>query len=266
VEEGASVVIAGRRRRSGEAVAESLGKAALFIAADVLQESDVRRLVEDTVERLGRIDCVINNAGSTSNTSSIVGTHAEALDPDFALHVRAAFLTMKYAAPSMLARGTGCFINMSSISAHRAGLNSFGYEVAKAALVHLTRCAAIELGEGGVRVNSISPGPTLTGIFAKPSGDDPDDADAALHAIESAFARVLPFLQPMRGMVHVEDIANAALFLASDEARYVNGHDLIVDGGITAGRPASQMKATWDLLASSIASAGVLRSARGDAS
>jgi NAD(P)-dependent dehydrogenase (short-subunit alcohol dehydrogenase family) len=140
--EGAQVVIAGRRHRAGNALAASLGERSMFIAADVTREDDMRELVERSLERFGRIDCVISNAGTSSATGLIADTDPKAFDHDFALHVRAPFLAMKYASPAMVARHTGSFINMSSISAHRAGFNVFGYEVAKAALVHLTRCAA----------------------------------------------------------------------------------------------------------------------------
>jgi NAD(P)-dependent dehydrogenase (short-subunit alcohol dehydrogenase family) len=211
----------------------------------VTREDDLKGLIDQTLAHFGQIDGVVSNAGAASATGEIPNSDPADLDRDYALHVRAPFLAMKFAAPAMIARGTGSFINMSSVSAHRAGFNTFGYEVAKAALVHLTRCAAIEFGEHGVRANSISPGPTLTGIFAKHSGAEPAAAERAQDETAAVFARLLPQVQALRGMIRAEDIANAALFLASDESRYVNGHDLIVDGGITAGRPASTRKAGW---------------------
>src|SRR5262249_34830821 len=215
-QEGAHVVVAGRRREAGEAVAASL-RGAVFVRADVTSEEDIRALVETTLLRFGRIDCVVSNAGSASSTGAIADTDPKAFDHDLAVHVRAPFLAMKYASPSMVARRTGSLINMSSISAHRAGFNTFGYEVAKAAVVHLTRCAAIELGEHGVRVNSISPGPTRTPIFAKTAGASPEDAEQGIENVEAVFATLLPAVQAMPGMVHAEDIAAAAVFLASDE-------------------------------------------------
>lgn len=256
--EGAAVVLAGRRRDLGEAAARELGPGALFVACDVTRESDIRALVEATLDRFGRVDCVVSNAGGGSATTAFATTDAADFDRDIALHLRAAFLAIKYASPAMAARGKGCFINMSSLSAHRAGFNVFGYEVAKAALGHLTRCAAIELGEQGIRVNAISPGPTLTGIFAKHVGaqDTGGAAEAELGGIEAAFGGLLPALQPLPGMVKAEDIAAAALFLASDEARYINGHDLVVDGGISAGRPAATMRASWQALATALQPSG----------
>ena len=258
VEEGARVVVAGRRRAAGSALVASLGEHATFVAADVTREDDIRRLVEETLRRFGRIDCVISNAGATSATVAIADTDPRAFDHDLAVHVRAPFLAMKYASPAMVARRRGSFIHMSSISAKQAGFNVFGYEVAKAALVHLARCAALELGEKGVRVNCVSPGPTRTGIFAKAGGVRDDVADERMEAVETAFANLLPAVQAMPGMIRAEDVANAAVFLASDEARYVNGHDLVVDGGISAGRPAATMKAGWQALAEGLRAAGVV--------
>ena len=100
-----------------------------------------------------------------------------------------------------------------------------------------------------MRVNSISLGPTQTPIFAKAAGASPEDAERGIENVEAAFSALLPTVQAMPGMIQAEDIAAAAVFLASDEARFVNGHDLIVDGGITAGRPAATMKAAWRTLA-----------------
>jgi len=234
--------------RDDSSLKAELGLDAVFIQTDVTQEGDIRALIERTLDRFDRIDCVVSCAGTGSRTADIVNTVAAHLDHDFALHVRAAFLMMKYAAPSMVKRRSGSFINMSSVSAHRVGFNAFGYEVAKAALVHFTRCAAIELGESGVRVNSISPGPTLTNIFAPLAGESIEDDEVLAARVEAAFCELLPSIQPMPGMARVEDIANAAVFLASDDARFVNGHDLIVDGGLCAGRPASVRSAAFKAL------------------
>ena len=251
--EGARVVVSGRRKDVGAALAASLGNGAFFVAADVAQPGDVENLVARTLERFGRIDCLVNNAGAQSATTLVAASTLEAFDHDLAVHVRAPFLAIRAAAPAMIARGSGSIINMSSVSGRAAGWNPFGYEVAKAALVHLTRCAALELGEKGIRVNCISPGPTLTGIFAKaPGAGDADAADARIGEIRAAFDALLPEVQAMPGMIAAEDIAAAALFLASDDARYVNGHDLVVDGGITAGRPAKTMAAGWSALSAAL--------------
>src|ERR1044071_7072548 len=198
--EGAHVVAAGRRRDAGEELVRALAGRSTFVAADVTREEDIKSLVESALDRFGKIDCVISNAGSTSKTGPIADTEPAAFDHDFAVHVRAPFLAMKYAVPSMAERGSGSFIHMSSISANRAGLNVFGYEVAKAALVHLTRCAALELGEKGIRVNAISPGPTATGIFAKAGGVPDDAADTTAAPVEKAVAGLLPGAQETAGL------------------------------------------------------------------
>lgn len=256
--EGAVVVVAGRRKDVGEDLARQLGHGAVFVATDVARPADVEALVKTTVSRFGRIDMVVNNAGSTSMTGPIAETDPAAFDADLAVHLRAPFLAMKFASPTMAARGGGSFINMSSISGIRAGYNVFGYEVAKAALVHLTRCAALELGEKGIRVNAISPGPTRTGIFAKAGGVAAGTADSRMAEVERAFASILPAVQALPGMIHAEDVANAAVFLASDDARFINGHDLVIDGGIVAGQPAAAMRAGWEALGSGLAKAGVV--------
>src|ERR1700752_1423771 len=102
--EGAQVVVGGRRREAGNALASSLGEGAMFVATDVAREGDVKALVETTLERFRRIDCVISNAGSASTTGAIADTDPKALDHDFVMHVRAPFLAMKYASPSMASR------------------------------------------------------------------------------------------------------------------------------------------------------------------
>jgi NAD(P)-dependent dehydrogenase (short-subunit alcohol dehydrogenase family) len=132
---------------------------------------------------------------------------------------------------------------MASIVGHRAGIGSLAYSTAKAAVLHLTRCAAIELGEHGVRVNSISPGPVVTGIFGKAMGVAEGAADRGADDVRAAFAEILPQVQPLPGVGSADDVARAALFLASDDSRFVNGHDLVVDGGSTIGRPAPVMRA-----------------------
>jgi NAD(P)-dependent dehydrogenase (short-subunit alcohol dehydrogenase family) len=242
VAEGARVVIAGRRRQQGEAVATALGAAASFIRADVSSEADVRSMIDHTLERFGRLDCLFNNAGGPSQTGSIAEVDIAAFDAALAVHLRGALLGMKYAAPTMVSRGCGSIVNMASVAGHRAGFTTVGYSTAKAAVIHLSRCAAVELGQHGVRVNSLSPGPVLTGIFGKAGASDHGEADRRAERMRTVFEQLLPAVQSIPRMSMPDDIAHAALFLASDESSLVNGHDLIVDGGITAGRPASIMR------------------------
>jgi NAD(P)-dependent dehydrogenase (short-subunit alcohol dehydrogenase family) len=239
VAEGARVVIAGRRREKGKQVAAALGAAASFIRTDVSVETDVRAMIEHAVEKFGRLDCLVNNAGTGSRHVEIANVDLEEFDAAIGVHLRGVLAGMKYAVPVMAAQGSGSIINVASINGVRAGLGGHYYSAAKAASIHLTRCAAVELGEKGVRVNSLSPGPIVTGIFGKGAGFEHDEADERVEYAEAAIAAVLPRWQPLPRVGTVDDIAQAALFLASDASRLITGHNLVVDGGITAGWPVS---------------------------
>ena len=198
------------------------------------------------------IDCLFNNAGTPSRTGGVAAIDIAEFDMAIAVHVRGPLLGMKYAAPAMLREHSGSIINMASINGLRAGFGTLGYSTAKAAVIHLSRCAAVELGEHGIRVNSISPGPVLTGIFGKASGCSDNQADRDAARVKVAFDELLPRVQPIPRMGAPDDIAHAALYLASDESSFVNGLDLVIDGGITAGRPASIMQRERKLFAASL--------------
>lgn len=156
---------------------------------------------------------------------------------------------IKYAAGPMLASGSGSIINVASVSGVLAGWSPLDYSVAKAAVLHLTRCAAIELGERGVRTNSISPGPIPTGIQLRATGADRDTAERAAPALKSLFATALRSWQPIPRVGEPDDVADAIVWLASDASSFVNGQDLAIDGGLSAGRPASVSTATYAELA-----------------
>src|SRR5262245_38635550 len=170
VSHGAKVVIAGRRHETGRRLAERLGAAAVFVRTDVSIEADVKAMIELAVKRFGRLDCLFNNAGVPSQRSGIADLDLDAFDVAMAIHLRGSLAGIKYAAPVMIEQVSGSIINTASINGVRAGLAGIDYCVAKAAVIHLTRCAAVELGEKGIRVNCISPGPVATGIFAKGGG------------------------------------------------------------------------------------------------
>src|SRR6516165_5737707 len=242
VEEGARVVIAGRRRERGEQLARALGEFARFVRTDVAVEADVRAMIEQTITWFGRIDCLVNNAGTGSQWVRIAEVDLDRFDAAIAVHVRGALAAMKYAVPIMAAQRSGSVINVASVNGVRAGLGGLYYSVAKAAAIHLTHCAAVELGEKGIRVNTISPGPIVTGIFGKGQGLAPDEADAQPQLAEAAIASVLPRWQALGRVGQPDDIAQAALFLAGDASRLVSGHNLVVDGGIVAGWPAAAVR------------------------
>ena len=235
--EGAAVVIGARRREEGEALAAKLNGD--FVRTDVSVEADVEALVTRTADRPGRLDVLVNSAGDPGPGGSIADVDLDRFQKTFAVHLGGVLLGMKHASRVMLRQGHGSIVNIASTTGRLAGWSGLGYSTAKAAVIHLTRGAAVELGEKGIRVNSISPGPILTGIFAKGAGMDPAEADRTAAGLESAFLTTLDNYQPIRRAGCPDDVAAAALWLASDASRFVTGHDLVVDGGISAGRPAS---------------------------
>ena len=239
VAEGARIVIAGRRAAEGEALAERLGADCIFLRTDVTVDAEVRALIELAVEKFGRLDCLFNNAGGPAQVGGIEGLEADRFDAAIAVLLRSVMLGMKYAAPHMKKQGSGSIINNGSVAGRLAGYSSsLVYGAAKAAVIHLTKCVAMELGESGIRVNSISPGLIATGIFGKALGLSTEDAEKTPAAIRNAYATAQPI--PRAGMT--DDIAYAAVFLASDESGFINGHDLVIDGAITGGRNWSQQQ------------------------
>lgn len=231
--EGAKVVLTGRREAEGKAVAAGIGAAALFIKADATLEADWKRVVEGTLSRFGRLDVLFNNAGGPAPTGSITSVPVEGFDAAMALLVRSVMLGIKHAAPILMQQKSGSIINNGSIAGHQAGYSSsMIYGAAKAAVNHLSRCAAMELGEHNVRVNSISPGAIATGIMAKALGMEAGKADQIAEQMKRHSAKVQPI--PRAGIT--DDIANCAVFLASDTSTFINGIDIIVDGGLLGGR------------------------------
>ena len=239
VQEGASVVIAGRRAALGKQIANELGAACDFKQTDVTDEAQVEALIGFTVGKYGRVDCLFNNAGGPAPVGGIETIPADGFDAAVAVLFRSVMLGMKHVAPVMLRQGSGSIINNGSVAAHRAGLSSsMIYSAAKAAVVHLTRCVAMQLGESSVRVNSISPGGVATGIFGKSAGLSEEQAEQTAEIVKGALARMQPV--PRAGLT--DDIALAAVFLASDESSFVNGHDLVVDGGLIGGQRWSEQQ------------------------
>jgi NAD(P)-dependent dehydrogenase (short-subunit alcohol dehydrogenase family) len=228
VQQGASVVIAGRREEEGRAIEKRIG--ARFIRADVANEADIKAMIGKAVEWFGRLDCLVNNAGVPAPMVSITQVDVATIDQVLAVNVKGVLLGVKHAAPVMLAQRSGSIINISSMAALRGGLSGHVYSASKGAVTALTRSAAAELGEKGVRVNSISLGAIVTGIFGKNAGLEGSKADKVAGLVKDAFATIQPI--PRAGMP--EDVARAAVFLASDGSGFVTGQDVVVDGGHTA--------------------------------
>jgi len=232
-QEGASVLIAARREKEGRAIADALGDRVDFLKTNVSREADVKAMIDYALSRFGRLDCLFNNAGCPAPVGGIESIPLEGYEAAMAVLLGGVLLGMKHAAPVMKAQGSGSIINNGSVAGLRAGYSSsLIYAAAKAAVIHLTKCVAMELGESNVRVNCICPGGIATGIFGKALGLPTEKAEETAETMKQALGQ----WQPIRRSGLVDDIAMAAVFLASDESTFVNGHDLVVDGGLIGGR------------------------------
>lgn len=233
VAEGAKVVIADIQDERGGALAEELGPSTTYVRTNVAVEDDVARAVSAAVERWGRLDVIFNNAGFGGVGGPIEDLDMNAYDDTMNVLLKGVFMGAKHAARQMKAQGSGVIINTASIAGLQAGFGPVVYSAAKAAVAHFSRCLAVELAPFGIRVNAICPGVIVTNIFTNSLGVPAEMREALLPKIDSALASWAPL-----GRSGIpEDIANAALWLASPEAAYVTGQALTVDGGLTAGRP-----------------------------
>lgn len=227
VTEGARVVVADLQDAKGHTLVDTLGGAAVYQHADVAEEHDVKAAIGRALDEFGRLDCMFNNAGFGGTVGPIESTPVEEYDRTMNVLLRGVFLGMKHAAPVMKAQGSGSIISTASVAGLGGGRGPHIYSAAKAAIINLTRSVALELGESGVRVNCICPGGIATPLLAKGLGGSDDAVDLVRGALAN--------LQAIKRSGIPEDIANAALWLASDESSFVNGHALVVDGGLTAG-------------------------------
>ena len=232
-EQGATVVFCGRRQALGDEVAARIGGSVEFVRTDMTIEAEVAKLINDTAERHGRVDILFNNAGGPAPRCSIADVDMAELRSAMDVLINSVVLGMKYAAPIMKAQGSGSIINNASVAAHQAGWSSSTfYSMCKAAVLHLSRCVAMEMGECGVRVNTVSPGAIATGIFGKVFGLSDEKAEESAALVEQAFANN----QPIKRAGMPDDIAQATLFLASDESSFLTARDIVVDGGMLGGR------------------------------
>jgi NAD(P)-dependent dehydrogenase (short-subunit alcohol dehydrogenase family) len=226
--EGAAVLLTDIQDARGQRIAEELGERSRYLHCDVAAEPDVANAVDTAVREFGRLDCMFNNAG-------IVGTHGgideipiEEYEFTMTVLLRSVFLGMKHAARVMKPQHSGVILSTTSIGGLQGGLGPHIYGAAKGAVVALTKNVAAELGAWSIRVNAIAPGKILTPMNATNLTGDPDAMDEAREAFVTR--------TPLRGRIgEAEDIAHAALWLASDDAGFVSGHTLVVDGGLTTG-------------------------------
>lgn len=225
--EGArGVVIADLNPSSGEETVElarqaGAGERIRFVRTDVTREAEVAAAIAAAPQAFGRLDCVFNNAGIAGAFGPITHLDAGEWDFTFAVLVRAVFLGMKHGARVLKAQGEGgSFINTASIAGLSGGDGPQAYSAAKAAVINLSRAVAVELAPQRIRVNAICPGLILTPLVHR-------GAEAAMEPIAAA-------IQPWPEAGRPEHIAAVALFLASDDARFVTGEALVADGGLTA--------------------------------
>ncbi len=220
---GYRIVISGRREDAGQALAaelSGLGAEVEFVKADVRHEHEVRQLVDRAVERFGRLDAAINNAGVEARLSPVTEQSAESYAAVFETNVLGTLLSMKHELRVMQAQGSGSIVNISSTMGERGAANMSLYTASKHAVEGLTKSAALEAAAFGVRVNAVAPGPTETAMLDRLTGSA--DRKAAF------FAAV-----PLKRGARPEEIAEAILFVASDKASFITGQIVRVNGGKT---------------------------------
>jgi NAD(P)-dependent dehydrogenase (short-subunit alcohol dehydrogenase family) len=250
VKEGARVVVTDIQDELGQEVAKSLGDKTTFVHADVSLEDDVKGMIDHAVDSYGRLDCIVNNAGMGGVKGEIETIPVAGFDQTIAVLLRGVFLGMKHAAPVMKKQGGGNMINISSIAGLRGVSQNHPYSAAKAAVLQLTRTVAMELAYYKIRVNSICPGSIVSSIFGASKGLSSAESIKTYEALTRLFEKG----QPIRRAGLPEDIANAALWLASDDSSFVTGHALVVDGGISAGQMWSQQMRWIDMIESTLGS------------
>jgi NAD(P)-dependent dehydrogenase (short-subunit alcohol dehydrogenase family) len=218
---GHRVVVSGRKPDAGEALVRelrSLGAEAEFVQADVRKEDDVRRLVDRTVERFGRLDVAVNNAGTEGRPGAITDQTAESYAATFDTNVLGVLLSMKHEARVMQGQRSGTIINISSTYGHEGAAGASIYVGSKHAVEGITKSVALELAKSGIRVNAVAPGPTDTGMLTRFTGT-PENKAALVTTV------------PMARLGLSEELAKAIVFMASEGASYITGHVLNVDGG-----------------------------------
>lgn len=230
---GAKVCIADVQDNLGKQVCESLGDEAnvVFVHCDVTLEKDVSHAVDFTVVKFGTLDIIVNNAGiSGSPCSDIRNADLSEFDKVFSINVKGVFHGMKHASRIMIPNKKGSIVSLCSVASAIGGLGPHAYTGSKYAVLGLTKNVAAELGKHGVRVNCVSPYSVLTGLALAhlPEDERTDDAKASFRAFTGRMAN----LQGIELTAH--DVANAVLFLASDDARYISGENLMIDGGFTS--------------------------------
>ncbi len=224
--EGAAIMIADINGEAAQTVADSIaaeGGQAVWARTDVTSSSSVEAMVQAALNRFGRVDILFNNAG-IEGFGTVVDTDENAWERIFAVHVRGTYLCSKYALPAMIeGRRGGSVVNVSSVAGLVGIRNMTAYSAAKGAILSMTRSMAVDFAQYGVRVNCVAPGTTMTPMGQRlVEGDTPEQLALRMSRY------------PLNRFGRPEEIANAVLFLASDESSYATGSCLVIDGGLTA--------------------------------
>jgi NAD(P)-dependent dehydrogenase (short-subunit alcohol dehydrogenase family) len=223
--DGARVVVSGRREEAGRALAgelRALGAQAEFFRADVRHESEVRAMVEYAVERFGRLDIAVNNAGFEGQAGPIAEQSVDNYEQTFATNVLGTLLSLKHEMRVMLAQGSGSIVNLSSIAGHVGIAGASVYVASKHAVEGLTKSAALEGAAVGVRVNAVAPGPVATDMLDRFVGRSED--------VKAGFLSTIP----AKRAASVEELAETIVFVGGDKSRYLTGQVIAVDGAYTA--------------------------------
>ena len=235
---GGRVVIADLQENRGRALVSELGSCAAFHFTDVTREDDIAGAIALAQKEFGPLSGMVNNAGVVGAIGSIMETSAEAFDQTMAILSRAVFLGIKHAAKAMEPQGRGAIVSLASTAGIAGGLGPHVYTMAKHGVVGLTKSAACELARIGIRVNAVAPGGTVTPMTNALGDNNPDTT-----------AKFIAQSSPLGFACMPQDIANAILFLLSEDARYMTGHTMVVDAGETTGsEPPPFFSADADML------------------
>ena len=231
IAEGAHVVCADVQDEKGAMLEQRFGERLRYAHCDVTDEGQIERALQAAVDAFGGLDILFNNAGSGGSRLTASDMTGAEWDATFALLVRGPVLGSRHAVQHMKARGGGSIVNTSSIAALQAGAAPLAYSAAKAAVLHYTKVGAAELAQHNIRMNAICPGLIATSIFGASVGLPREVADQLAARMEE----IAPFVQPVRKAGMPKDIAEAALYFASEASAFVTGAHLVVDGGLTIG-------------------------------